>query len=65
MRPKNFKLSIITPFYNEKDGGMIDVYFTEMKTTLAKITENWEIIAVDDGSVDDSFAILQAYHQQG
>ena len=64
MRPENFKLSIVTPFYNEQDGGMIDVYFTELKAALAKITENWEIIAIDDGSVDDSFALLKAYHQQ-
>ncbi len=64
MRPKNFKLSIVTPFYNEQDGGMIDVYFTEMKVALAKITENWEIIAVDDGSTDDSFALLKAYQQK-
>ncbi|MCH9853724.1 MAG: glycosyltransferase family 2 protein [Alphaproteobacteria bacterium] len=64
MRPKDFKLSIVTPFYNEQDGGMIDVYFTEVKAALAKITENWEIIAVDDGSTDDSFALLKAYHQK-
>ena len=64
MRSKNFKLSIVTPFYNEQDGGMIDIYFTEMKVALAKITENWEIIAVDDGSTDDSYALLKTYHQQ-
>ncbi len=63
-RAKNFKLSIVTPFFNEQDGGMIDVFFKTVIEELQKITENWEIIAVDDGSQDDSFTILKSHHQK-
>ncbi len=62
MRKKDFTLSIITPFYNEEEGGMIDVYFAETTKELEKITKNWSIIAIDDGSADNTYDILKSYH---
>ncbi len=64
MRNKNFKLSIITPFYNEEAEGMIDNYFKKIIAELTPITNNWEIIAIDDGSADQSFEILKSYRLQ-
>ncbi len=62
MRNKNWTLSIVTPFYNEELGGMIDIYFQKIITELKKVAANWEIIAIDDGSTDNTFDILQSYH---
>ena len=62
MRPEKFKLTIVTPFYNEQADGLIDAYFQEIIKELSEITTHWEIIAIDDGSTDDTFAILKSYH---
>ena len=49
-------ISIVIPVYNEED----NVKALHMKLTdiLPTITENYEIIFVDDGSTDNSFALL-------
>lgn len=62
MRNENFKLSIVTPFYNEEQGDMINIYFSELIKELEKITKNWEIICVDDGSIDKTYSILKSYN---
>ncbi len=49
-------LSIITPIYNEEKN--IPLLFGELTSVLEKITSNYEIIAVNDGSRDDSFKEL-------
>ncbi|MEK7634225.1 MAG: glycosyltransferase family 2 protein [Patescibacteria group bacterium] len=46
-------ISIIIPFYNEKES--IPVLINRLIDTLKKISKEWEIVLVDDGS-DDAFA---------
>jgi glycosyltransferase involved in cell wall biosynthesis len=53
MKPK---LSIITPIYNEEKN--IPLLFNELTFALGKITPDYEIIAVNDGSKDESFKAL-------
>lgn len=50
-------LSIVLPIYNEA-GALPDVH-AELTTTLAALGKCYEIIAVDDGSRDDSLSILK------
>lgn len=52
------KISIVTPFYNEEDG--IKTYFATMIPILESTGMEYEIVAIDDGSKDKTFNILQA-----
>lgn len=51
------KISLVTPVYNET--GNIDRLHTELTEVLSSITTNYEIIAVNDGSKDDSYERLR------
>jgi glycosyltransferase involved in cell wall biosynthesis len=51
------KLSIIFPVYNEAEN--LRELYSQTKDALAKLGSSYEIIAVNDGSVDDSAAVLQ------
>lgn len=51
------KLSIILPIYNE--AGSLKVLYREIKEQLARTSFKYEIIAVDDGSTDGSWEILE------
>ena len=64
MREKNFKLTVITPFYNEEDDGGIDIYFKEVIKEIEKVTDNWEIVTIDDGSKDNTYNVLKTYHEK-
>src|SRR3954462_12002419 len=50
-------LSIVSPVY--KTGSMIEPLLKELAVSLAVITEDFEIILVDDGSPDDAWAHIQ------
>jgi len=54
---KMSKLSIVLPIYNESLG--ISELFHEIQTTLASF--DYEIIAVNDGSKDNSFEVLKTF----
>ena len=43
-------LSTVVPMYNEEGG--IDLFFDRLEPVLEKITEDYEIICIDDGSDD-------------
>ena len=55
-------LSIILPIYNEAEN--IPLLYDELVPVLESIGRSFEIIAVDDGSRDSSFALLAALHER-
>ena len=55
-------LSIILPIYNEAEN--IPCLYDELMPVLELIGRSFEIIAVDDGSRDNSFALLAALHER-
>lgn len=54
-------LSVVVPIRNEALN--IDALYREVSTTLDAWGRPWELIVVDDGSTDDSFARLEKLHQ--
>jgi glycosyltransferase involved in cell wall biosynthesis len=55
-------LSIVLPCHNEAEN--LDVLFSRIQAVMEKLGESYEIVAVDDGSTDDTFPRLLAHHQQ-
>jgi glycosyltransferase involved in cell wall biosynthesis len=55
-------LSIVIPVYNEEES--LPLLYENLVSTLATIDYDYEIIYVDDGSNDTSFALLQQLAQQ-
>ncbi len=51
------KISIVIPIYNESRN--LRTLFAELKEVLSEIGYDYEIIAVNDGSKDNSFEILE------
>lgn len=49
-------LSVVIPLYNE--GENIEPLFTRLRPVLEKVSPEWEIVFVNDGSSDDSAAEL-------
>ena len=54
-------LSIVIPVYNEEPS--LEPLATELKAVLEPLGRPYEIIFVDDGSTDGSFATLQQLHE--
>lgn len=52
------KLSLVIPFYNESGG--VDVTLTRVFDELARLDVEPEVVAVNDGSSDDTLAELRA-----
>ena len=50
-------ISVICPFYNE--ASIIEAAIFRMLNNLATLGHPWELIVVNDGSTDDSFALAQ------
>jgi len=55
-------ISIIAPVYNEEDS--LSKFFAEIIKVISKITKDWEIICVNDGSDDKSLEILTEQNTQ-
>ena len=51
------KISLVAPAHNEV--GNLPEFIKKTVAALKKITSDFEIIIVDDGSIDDSFKILK------
>lgn len=51
-------LSVVVPIYNEEES--VQTLYTRLTDELEKLGVGYEIIAVDDGSRDRSFALLSA-----
>jgi glycosyltransferase involved in cell wall biosynthesis len=56
------EFSAVIPLYNEARS--LDELCSRLIQTLATLTERFELIFVDDGSTDDSFAVLQNLHRR-
>src|SRR3974390_1005255 len=56
------KISVIVPVYNEEDN--IDPLFKALFSVLSRLTADFEIIAVNDGSTDHSYERLSAFAGQ-
>lgn len=55
-------LSVVIPIYNEAEN--IPHLYAELTAALEEIGASYEVIAVDDGSKDGSFAQLQTVHEK-
>jgi len=55
------ELSVVIPVYNEEEN--VEPLFREIKGILASLGKSFEIIAVDDGSKDGTFALLSRLHR--
>jgi len=53
-------ISIVVPFYNESS--VIEACLQRIIAVVQPISQNWEIICVNDGSTDATLDILTAYH---
>jgi polyisoprenyl-phosphate glycosyltransferase len=56
------EISVIIPFYNESLG--IEYLFARLIPVLQQLNNNYEIVCINDGSTDDTFAKLVALNQQ-
>jgi polyisoprenyl-phosphate glycosyltransferase len=56
------KFSIIAPIFNE--AGNIPELYPRIKEVMDATGETWELVTVDDGSTDDSTAMLRELHDQ-
>lgn len=55
-------LSVVIPVYNEEES--LPRLYDVLKDALDPLDERWEVVLIDDGSRDRSFAILQELHQR-
>ena len=53
---KIVEVSIVVPVYNERDN--VEELYTALKSALQSMNCSYEIIMVDDGSTDGSYAVL-------
>ena len=57
MQPPTLDLSIVIPIYNEAES--LPGLYAELDAVLQTLRKSYEIIAVDDGSCDDSLQVLK------
>jgi glycosyltransferase involved in cell wall biosynthesis len=55
------ELSIVVPVFNEEEN--IEPLIGEIRGALAQTVKSYELITIDDGSTDRTFAILQRLHR--
>lgn len=55
-------LTVVVPVYNE--AGNVRALYHEIKSVLEPLPESAEIIIVDDGSTDSTFAVLRELHEK-
>ena len=61
MNGEPLRISVVIPVYNEEPS--LQPLFAEVKAVLDGLGRSYEVIFVDDGSTDGSFAALQQLHQ--
>jgi polyisoprenyl-phosphate glycosyltransferase len=57
--PANFSLSVIAPMLNEEDA--CASFFSVVVPILEKVTRHYEIVCIDDGSSDQTAAVVLAH----
>jgi glycosyltransferase involved in cell wall biosynthesis len=60
-RTQDFSLSVVVPIYNEASS--FEKFFAAVIPALSGVTENFEIICINDGSTDSSLSLLQRLHR--
>jgi glycosyltransferase involved in cell wall biosynthesis len=55
-------LSIVVPVYNEERS--VPLLFDELRTAIDPLDRAWEVVFVDDGSTDGTFAALTRLHAE-
>ncbi|MEW6711334.1 MAG: glycosyltransferase family 2 protein [Candidatus Riflebacteria bacterium] len=53
----NIKYSVTVPVYNESES--LPDLVSRIETAMQSLNQNWELILVDDGSTDGSFAMIK------
>lgn len=56
-RLRLYTLTVVVPVFNEES--VLPLFHDRLERALAAIQETWEVIYIDDGSNDHSYAILQ------
>jgi glycosyltransferase involved in cell wall biosynthesis len=59
---RDFSLSISVPMYNEEEN--IDAFFMAVLAVLEKLTGDYEIVCVNDGSTDNTLKKLLEHHER-
>src|SRR5262245_27697331 len=54
------RISIVAPAYNERE--LIDEFVSRVTGAVATVESDFEIVLVDDGSTDDTFARIEQKH---
>lgn len=55
-------VSIVIPLFDEEAN--IEKLYGQLKTVLQDLDKEYELIFIDDGSTDNSFSILQDFHEK-
>ncbi len=55
-------ISIVIPLFDEEAN--IEKLYGQLKTVLQDLNKEYELIFIDDGSTDNSFSILQDFHEK-
>ncbi|MCS7178761.1 MAG: glycosyltransferase family 2 protein [Anaerolineae bacterium] len=56
------RISIVAPVFNEEE--TLPEFYRRVQAVMEGLGESWELVLVDDGSADGSFAICRDLHQQ-
>lgn len=56
------EISIVVPMYNEED--MLDIFFNRISECMKKVTDDYEIVCVNDGSRDKTWELLLVHQKK-
>ena len=62
MNADTVEISVVTTIFNEEE--CLPELFERLTKTMESLGESYEVVAVDDGSVDGSLAMLRDFHKQ-
>ena len=58
----DLSISVIAPMYNEE--AVLKLFFEALIPVLDRLTKDYEIICINDGSVDNTYKILDQWRQE-